>query len=63
MQIVTGWWKDTGKINDLLLANRLILEKHHKYSIETSTDNTVLEGDVAIGKNSLIKDSYIEGRQ
>lgn len=24
---ITGWWKDTGKVEDLLMANKLLLEK------------------------------------
>ena len=58
---VTGWWKDTGKINDLLLAQRLILEKHHKFSINSKTKNTVIEGEVEIKKGCKIENSFIRG--
>lgn len=58
---VTGWWKDTGKINDLLLAQRLILEKHHKFKIESPIKDTVIEGDVEIKKGCRIENSFIRG--
>ena len=58
---ITGWWKDTGKINDLLLAQRLILEKTHQFQMEGIVTNTTIEGDVEIKKGSKIKNSFIRG--
>ena len=46
-QIINGWWKDTGKITDVLEANRLVL-------------NTMDEKAIT-GKNVLISSSSISG--
>ena len=59
--IVTGWWKDTGKIEDILEANRLILE-----SIEGKIEGEVdeasrINGQVIVEKGTLIKNSIIRG--
>ena len=39
--IVQGWWKDTGRLDDILEANRLILE-----DIEPSVEGELLDSDV-----------------
>lgn len=59
--IVTGWWKDTGKIEDILEANRLILE-----SIEGKMDGKVdeaskINGQVVVEKGTVIHNSIIRG--
>lgn len=51
---VTGWWKDTGKPEDLLEGNSLVL-----HGIETSIkgavdEAAVVQGKVQIGEGSLI---------
>lgn len=72
---VTGWWKDTGKPEDILDANRLILDDietnikvetkariHGRVIIEDGSqidENTVIKGPVVIGKNVVVKNSYI----
>ncbi|MBN1222900.1 MAG: glucose-1-phosphate thymidylyltransferase [Candidatus Aminicenantes bacterium] len=58
---VTGWWKDTGKLEDILEANRLILE-----SISGSNEGSVdskskINGQVVIEKDVVITDSLIRG--
>jgi len=59
--IVTGWWKDTGKIDDILEANRLILESIVS-QIEGEVDSaSTLKGEVIIGKGVLVKNSIIRG--
>ena len=37
--LVDGWWKDTGKLEDMLEANRLILETFTQ-RIEGTVDET-----------------------
>lgn len=55
IQQVSGWWKDTGKPDDLLEANQLILD-----DIEPRNDGAIdpscyVTGKIAVGKNTLIK--------
>ncbi len=59
--IVKGWWKDTGKLDDILEANRLILEDIETLIESPIEEGNKIEGRVRIGKNCRIKDSYIRG--
>ena len=59
--IVDGWWKDTGKLEDMLEANRLILD-----TIERRVDGTVdaesrIEGKVIIEPGAIVERSVIRG--
>jgi glucose-1-phosphate thymidylyltransferase len=59
--MVTGWWKDTGKIEDILDANRLILETLAE-KVEGEVDDTSrTNGQVVIEKGAVIKNSIIRG--
>jgi glucose-1-phosphate thymidylyltransferase len=59
--IVEGWWKDTGKLDDMLEANRLILETlPRKIEGEVDADSRV-DGRVQIGKGAKILNSTVRG--
>ena len=59
--IVDGWWKDTGKVEDMLEANRLILETFER-RIEGSVDaESRIEGKVVIEPGAVIQRSVIRG--
>jgi len=59
--IVEGWWKDTGKLEDMLEANRLILETFER-KIEGQVDaESRVEGKVVIEKGAVIERSVIRG--
>jgi len=58
---VTKWWKDTGKPEDILHANRLIIDDITSENFGYVIDSE-LKGRVKIGKNSIIeKNSTIKG--
>ena len=58
-EIVQGWWKDTGTPEDILEANRLILDEL-KPEIKGKIENdSSIQGRVFIGKNSIIKENAL----
>jgi len=52
---VTGWWKDTGTPEDILEANRLILDDLKPEVKGKVEDDSSVQGRVSIGKDSVIK--------
>lgn len=59
--LVTGWWKDTGKIEDILEANRLILETLEG-KIQGKVDETSrINGQVVVEEDVTIERSTIRG--
>jgi glucose-1-phosphate thymidylyltransferase len=59
--IVDGWWKDTGKLEDMLEANRLILDR-----IERRVDGSVdtesrVEGKVIVESGAMVEHSVVRG--
>jgi glucose-1-phosphate thymidylyltransferase len=57
---VRGWWKDTGKPEDLLDANRLILSKLEGDVQGTVTDSSII-GEVFVHATATVKNSKIRG--
>jgi glucose-1-phosphate thymidylyltransferase len=59
--LVTGWWKDTGKIEDLLEANRLILDTlAGRVEGEVDAESRV-SGPVVLEKGAVVRNSTIRG--
>jgi glucose-1-phosphate thymidylyltransferase len=57
---VTGWWKDTGRIEDMLEANRLILDVLEPRLDGELVDST-LEGRVAVEAGARLVRSSVRG--
>ncbi len=73
--VVKGWWKDTGRLEDMLEANRLVLEDIEPRSdgelVESEVEGRVVieagaklersrvRGPAVIGANAHIVDSYV----
>jgi len=73
--IVRGWWKDTGRLEDMLEANRLILDnlqtRVEGELIDSQVDGrvvveqgarlerTTVRGPAIIGANTRLRDCYI----
>ena len=59
--VVTGWWKDTGKLEDMLEANRLILETLERRIEGEISASSQLDGRVVVEKGAYVEDSVIRG--
>lgn len=60
-EVVSGWWKDTGQLADMLEANRLVLEE-----LQTRLDGTVdeesrVEGRVVLEAGASLTRSVVRG--
>lgn len=61
--IVRGWWKDTGKLEDMLEANRMVLDLverdiHPSAQVDGASE---IHGKVAIGEGAVVEASVIRG--
>ena len=62
--IVRGWWKDTGKLEDMLEANRIVLEgldSHRGVNLGDIGTGSRIEGRVEIGQDVELVDSLVRG--
>lgn len=59
--IVDGWWKDTGKLEDMLEANRLILDTIERRIEGTVDADSRVEGKVVIEPGAVVERSVIRG--
>jgi len=61
-EVIKGWWKDTGKPEDILETNRLVLEDIERDISEAKVDEiSEILGRVRIGKGAEIINSKILG--
>ena len=59
--VVEGWWKDTGRLDDLLEANRIVLDALEPEQLSAPGPGTALHGRVSIGRDTVIEDSLVRG--
>jgi glucose-1-phosphate thymidylyltransferase len=59
--IVRGWWKDTGKLDDMLEANRIVLEQLAAPRRGTAGEESTIEGRVELGAGATVRHSLIRG--
>ncbi|MGC9003468.1 MAG: glucose-1-phosphate thymidylyltransferase [bacterium] len=59
--IINGWWKDTGMPEDLLEANRLVLEEIEEDIKGEIDDLTKITGKVKIGIGTVVRRSVLRG--
>jgi glucose-1-phosphate thymidylyltransferase len=59
--VITGWWKDTGKVEDMLEGNRMMLGSLETDVRGTLDADSMIEGRVAIGPGTVVERSRLRG--
>jgi glucose-1-phosphate thymidylyltransferase len=60
--IVEGWWKDTGKLEDMLDANRMILTAAQSSKVESEqVVDSEIHGHVQLDEDVVVKNSVLRG--
>jgi glucose-1-phosphate thymidylyltransferase len=59
--LVEGWWKDTGKLEDMLEANRIVLEAMEPGSQGSVDEDSKIIGRVVLEEGATIVRSVIRG--
>ncbi len=54
-KFVTGWWKDTGTVDDILEANRLVLDDLKRKIRGNVEEKSSIQGRVVIGEETVVK--------
>jgi glucose-1-phosphate thymidylyltransferase len=60
-EVVTGWWKDTGQLADMLEANRLVLEEVETRLEGKIDDESRVEGRVVVERGAILARSVVRG--
>ena len=58
--VVRGWWKDTGRLEDMLAANRLVLEMTER-RIEGELVDCQLDGRVVVERGARLERTTVRG--
>ena len=59
--LITGYWKDTGRVQDMLECNRIVLESIETRIRGTVDDRTRIAGRVVIEPGAVVEDSVLRG--
>ena len=59
-RVVRGWWKDTGRLDDMLEANRLVLERVER-RVEGELVDSQVDGRVVIEAGARLERSTVRG--
>jgi glucose-1-phosphate thymidylyltransferase len=59
--VIAGWWKDTGKLQDMLEANRIMLDMIETEVVGSCDQASQLHGRVKIGEGTTLVNSVVRG--
>jgi glucose-1-phosphate thymidylyltransferase len=60
-ELISDWWKDTGTLEDLLEANRLVLNDQERCIEGDVDEGSRIVGDVHVAAGAVVRNSVIRG--
>ncbi len=60
-EILDSWWLDTGKKDDVLAANALVLDEYIQRDVKGEAIGSTIEGRVSVGSGTKIIGSVVRG--
>lgn len=58
---ITGWWKDTGKLDDMLEANRIVLDTYEPRVAGSIDEASMIQGRVVVDEGAELVNSTVRG--
>ena len=58
---ITGWWKDTGKLHDMLEANRIVLDTYEPRILGSVDAESEIQGRVVVEEGARLVNSTVRG--
>jgi glucose-1-phosphate thymidylyltransferase len=59
--VITGWWKDTGRLEDMLEANRIVLDSLEPHVDGLLGENVRIEGKVIVESGARLSNCRVRG--
>ncbi|MEO0080488.1 MAG: sugar phosphate nucleotidyltransferase, partial [candidate division WOR-3 bacterium] len=60
-RVLEGWWLDTGKKDDLLSANYIVLDTYCQRELKGEIEKSEVMGRVSVGPGARVRNSTVRG--
>jgi len=60
-EVLDSWWLDTGKKDDILTANQIVLDEYVRRDVRGKVEESTVEGRVMVSEGASVKGSRVRG--
>jgi glucose-1-phosphate thymidylyltransferase len=60
-EVLDSWWLDTGKKDDILTANQIVLDEYVRRDVRGNVEESTVEGRVIVSEGASVKGSRVRG--
>lgn len=60
-EVLDSWWLDTGKKDDILTANQIVLDEYVRRDVRGKVEESTVEGRVIVSEGASVKGSRVRG--
>jgi len=60
-EVLDSWWLDTGKKDDILTANQIVLDEYVRRDVRGKVEESTVEGRVIVSEGASVRGSRVRG--